>query len=91
MWFSKLATIIRQGLTGVKAMLAALIESKKKFRISRLKPRVDQHFFFAPSLDTHPLWIKTTGRENHTNRMTPDVGNPGRARSCVRAQAAKTL
>jgi hypothetical protein len=72
-------------------MLAALIEAKKKDPDLTAHPCISQPFFVASSLDTHPLWIGTFGRENHKNRMTPEVGNPGRARSCVSALTAKTL
>jgi hypothetical protein len=83
-WFSSSPNIILRGLQASRPGSLRSSPQKKK------DPRLTTHsslsspFFFRsePGHTPPPDW--DPGRENHTNRMTPDVGNPGRARrACV--------
>jgi hypothetical protein len=83
-WFSSSPTIILRGLQASRpGSLRSSPQKKKDPRLTANSPPSSPFFFRSePGHTPPPDW--DPGRENHTNRMTPEVGNPGRARrACV--------
>ena len=83
-WFSNSPTIILRGLKASRPGSLRSSPQKKKDLCLTATTLPSSPFFFRsePGHTPPPDW--DPGRENHTNRMTPEVGNPGRARrACV--------
>jgi hypothetical protein len=83
-WFSISPNIILRGLKASRpGSLRSSPQKKKDPPLTANSPPSIPFFFRSePGHPPPPDWDH--GRENHTNRMTPEVGTPGRARrACV--------
>jgi hypothetical protein len=83
-WFSFSPKIILRGLNASRPGSLRSSPQKKKDPCLTANLPPSSPFFFRsePGHTPPPDWDR--GRENHTNRMTPEVGTPGRARrACV--------